>query len=297
MAAATAGGGVVIPIAAILVYSTPVALAALGETVNQKAGSLNIGIEGAMLSGAYFGMLAALGTGSPALGLAVGAVSGIVLCAIQAFFTIALRVDQVVVGTAMNLLALGLTGTLFRARFGMSGALLDVPTLPKFGGLDVMAIGTVLLAPAVALLLFRTRWGLAVRAAGEYPEAVEACGYSVPRLRLAALLIGGALAGLAGAYLVVGIAGSFATAMTAGRGFIAIAMVTFGRWNPVWTFLACLFVGALDSLQYVFQAKGIGIPFQVLIALPYVAALVVLLGVGRGAAAPAALGRPFRGSA
>lgn len=285
-----------IPLAALLVYATPVALAALGETVNQKAGSLNIGIEGAMLSGAYFGMLAALATGSPGVGLVVGAASGLLFCLVQAFFTVALSVDQVVVGTALNLLALGLTGTLFRARFGESGALLDVPTLSKFGGVDAVVILTVVLVPAVALLLFRTRWGLAVRAAGEYPEAVEASGYSVDRLRLAALLVCGAMAGLAGAYLVVGIAGSFATNMTAGRGFIAIAMVTFGRWNPVWTFGACLLIGALDALQYVFQAKGIGIPFQALIALPYIVALLVLLGVGRGPAAPAALGRPFRRS-
>ncbi|HRI43292.1 MAG TPA: ABC transporter permease [Fimbriimonadaceae bacterium] len=286
-----------ISLAALLVYSTPVALAALGETVNQKAGSLNIGIEGVMLSGAYFGMVAALATGSPGLGLVVGAVFGLAFSILQALFTVALSVDQVVVGTALNLLALGATGTLFRARFGESGALLSVPTLSKFGGVDAVVILTLALVPAVALLLFRTRWGLAVRAAGEYPEAVEASGYSVDRLRLAALLVGGAMAGLAGAYLAVGIAGSFATNMTAGRGFIAIAMVTFGRWNPFWTFGACLLVGALDSLQYVFQAKGIGIAFQALIALPYIVALLVLLGVGRGSAAPAALGRPFRRSA
>lgn len=286
-----------ISLAALLVYSTPVALAALGETVNQKAGSLNIGIEGVMLSGAYFGMVAALATGSPGLGLVVGAVFGLAFSILQALFTVALSVDQVVVGTALNLLALGATGTLFRARFGESGALLSVPTLSKFGGVDAVVILTLALVPAVALLLFRTRWGLAVRAASEYPEAVEASGYSVDRLRLAALLVGGAMAGLAGAYLAVGIAGSFATNMTAGRGFIAIAMVTFGRWNPFWTFGACLLVGALDSLQYVFQAKGIGIAFQALIALPYIVALLVLLGVGRGSAAPAALGRPFRRSA
>jgi len=297
VATATTGGFGVISLAALLVYSTPVALAALGETVNQKAGSLNIGIEGVMLSGAYFGMVAALATGSPGLGLVVGAVFGLAFSILQALFTVALSVDQVVVGTALNLLALGATGTLFRARFGESGALLSVPTLSKFGGVDAVVILTLALVPAVALLLFRTRWGLAVRAAGEYPEAVEASGYSVDRLRLAALLVGGAMAGLAGAYLAVGIAGSFATNMTAGRGFIAIAMVTFGRWNPFWTFGACLLVGALDSLQYVFQAKGIGIAFQALIALPYIVALLVLLGVGRGSAAPAALGRPFRRSA
>lgn len=286
-----------IPLAALLVYSTPVALAALGETVNQKAGSLNIGIEGSMLAGAYAGMVVAMATGSPLAGLAAGAAVGAALSWLQAAFTLGLAVDQVVVGTAVNLFALGVTGTLFRAKYGESGALLMVPTLPKVAGVDAVALLTTLLAPAVEWVLWRTRWGLAVRAAGEAPEAVEASGYSVLRLRSAALVFGGLLAGLAGAYLVVGIAGSFATNMTAGRGFIAIAMVTFGRWNPIWTFGACLLVGALDSLQYLFQAKGIGIPFQALIALPYVAALVVLLGVGRGSAAPSALGRPFRRAA
>lgn len=284
-----------IDVAPLLVYATPVALAALGETVNQKSGSLNIGIEGTMLAGAYFGMLASLTTGSPWAGLAVGVGVGVGASLLQALFTIRLLVDQVVVGTAVNLLALGLTSTLFRARFGESGRLLVVPELPKFYGIDAVTLLLVALVPAVTWLVWKTKWGLALRAAGEYPAAAEASGASVSSLRIAGLVIGGALAGLAGAYLVVGIAGSFATNMTAGRGFVAIAMVTFGRWKPVWVFAASLLVGYADSLQYVFQSKGWQVPHQLLIALPYVLALLVLVAAGRGAAAPAALGRPYRG--
>lgn len=286
-----------IEVASLLVYSAPVALAALGETVNQKGGSLNIGIEGTMLAGCFFGMATSLSTGSPWLGVLAGTGVGIALTLLQALFVLKLAIDQVVVGTAINLLALGLTSTLFRSQYGDSGKLLSVPEIPKFWGIDVVILLLLMLAPLTAWLISRSRWGLALRAAGEYPNAAEAAGYSVLKLRLQAMLIGGALAGLAGAYLSLGIAGSFATNMTAGRGFVAIAMVTFGRWKPMWVFGACLLVGYADSLQYVFQSKGIGVPFQLLLALPYILALLVLVGVGRGSAAPAALGKPFQRSA
>lgn len=279
---------------AVLMYATPLALAALGETVVQKAGVIHIGIEGTMLAGAFFAMLATLATGSPWVGLGVGVLVGVTLALLSGAFALTLTVDQVVVGTAVNLLALGLTRTLFAMRFGASGELLSVQKVPSWQGLDAVMVVAVLLAVATHGVLFRTSWGLALRAAGEYPQAAEAAGFSVLRLRYAALVFGGAMAGLGGAYLSLGIAGSFADNMTAGRGFLAIAMVTFGRWKPVPVLGACLLLGWLDGLQFTFQAKGVQLPFQLFLALPYVAALLVLAGMGRGAHAPAALAIPFR---
>lgn len=279
---------------AVLMYATPLALAALGETVVQKAGVIHIGIEGTMLAGAFFAMLATLASGNPWVGLGVGVLVGVTLALLSGAFALTLTVDQVVVGTAVNLLALGLTRTLFAMRFGASGELLSVPKVPSWQGLDAVMVVAVLLAVVTHLVLFRTSWGLALRAAGEYPQAAEAAGFSVLRLRYAALVFGGAMAGLGGAYLSLGIAGSFADNMTAGRGFLAIAMVTFGRWKPVPVLGACLLLGWLDGLQFTFQAKGVQLPFQLFLALPYVAALLVLAGMGRGAHAPAALAIPFR---
>lgn len=279
---------------AVLMYATPLALAALGETVVQKAGVIHIGIEGTMLAGAFFAMLATLASGNPWVGLGVGVLVGVTLALLSGAFALTLTVDQVVVGTAVNLLALGLTRTLFAMRFGASGELLSVPKVPSWQGLDAVMVFAVLLAVVTHLVLFRTSWGLALRAAGEYPQAAEAAGFSVLRLRYAALVFGGAMAGLGGAYLSLGIAGSFADNMTAGRGFLAIAMVTFGRWKPVPVLGACLLLGWLDGLQFTFQAKGVQLPFQLFLALPYVAALLVLAGMGRGAHAPAALAIPFR---
>ena len=277
----------------ILRYTAPVALAAIGETVNQKSGVINIGIEGMMLTGAFFAMLVSLKTGSPWLGLSAGIGCGICLALISSWFTLYRQADQVVVGSAINLLALGLTGTLYRAQFGQSGQLLNVPTIPQWNGLDAVMVFLLLATLGAWMLLFRTGWGLAVRAAGEYPKAAEASGFSVRKLRLEAGLLAGAFAGLAGAYLSVGIAGSFAENMTAGRGFIAIAMVTFGRWKPQFVVIAALLIGFVESLQFKLQTYGWQVPFQLLLALPYIVALLVLVLVGKGTLAPAALGQAY----
>ena len=280
-------------ILSVLSFATPVAIAATGETLNQKAGTINFGIEGSMLMGAYFGMLASLDSGSPWLGMLAGTAAGLALAMAFGWFTIKLDADQVVTGTALNLLALGLTGTLFQARFGKSGQLLSAPTLPNWNGLNVVMLLTLILPILVWWILKFSRWGLAIRAVGEKPEAAEASGFRVSRLRLGALAIAGLLAGLAGAYLSLGIAGSFAQNMTNGRGFVAIAMVTFGRWKPVYVLGASLMLGYADSLQYTLQAKGIAIPHQLLVAAPYVLALAILVVAGRGTLAPTALGIPY----
>jgi simple sugar transport system permease protein len=285
---------VILVILTILRYTAPVALAAVGETVNQRSGVINIGLEGMMLCAAFFAMLVSHASGSPYAGLLVGVACGIVLAALSGLFTIFMGADQVVVGTALNLFSLGVTASLYRAQFGQSGQLLSVPTIPNWNGLDVVSVFLVASAVGAWFLLFRTGWGLALRAAGEYPKAAEASGFSVQKLRLGAGLFGGALAGLAGAYLSVGISGSFAENMTAGRGFIAIAMVTFGRWKPQLAVLAALLIGLVESMQYKFQTYGWNVPFQLLLALPYIAALVVLVVAGKGTLAPAALGMAYQ---
>lgn len=278
----------------LLQFSTPLALAALGETVTQKSGVINIGLEGSMLVGAFFGVSATMATGSPWFGLAVGVLAGLGLALISGFFAIALSADQVVVGTAATLLATGLTGTLYRARFGQAGVSLSVERIPSIGGFDLVMLIAVLAVPAIWFGLNRTGIGLALRAVGEYPKAAEASGFRVNRIRGLALAFGGAMGGLAGAYLALGIVGSFAENMVAGRGFVAIAMVTFGRWRPLWVFGACLLIGYLESLQFLFQAKGVRVPDQLLIGLPYAAALLILVVVGKGTVAPAALATPYR---
>ncbi|MBV6458783.1 MAG: hypothetical protein HONBIEJF_01921 [Fimbriimonadaceae bacterium] len=285
-------------LAPLLIFATPVALAAIGEAVSQRSGVINVGIEGSMLGGAYFGMLTSSITGNAYFGLLAGLGYGIAAALILSLFSVIRQADQVVVGTALNLLALGLTGTMFRARFGSGGQLLSVPQVPRIVfGIDLVVVTMVVAAAGAYWLLQRTHWGLALRSAGEYPSATEAAGQSVRRIRMAAVLIGGALAGLGGAYLSLGIAGSFAENMTAGRGFVALAMVTFGRWNPILAVGASLLIGYAESLQFTFQTRGTGLPYQLFIAMPYALALLVLMVFGRGTRAPAALAQPFERSA
>ena len=279
----------------LLIVSTPLILAALGEVVGQKSGVLNIGLEGLMLFGAFFGFLIAGRTGSLSLAFGVALVVGVILALLSGYFTVKLGADQVVVGTAVNFLALGVTGLGYHRLYSSTGAKTP-PSLPQFLGIDVMVVLAILCIPLIWFLLMRTRWGLALRACGEYPKAVEAAGFSVSKVRLSALVFGGAVAGLAGAHLSLGVAGSFAEGMTAGRGFLAIALVTFGRWQPIWVTLAALLLGYTQSLQYSLQGKpvfGVQIPSQLWLALPYVLALLVLVFVGSGTVTPKALGRPY----
>lgn len=283
-------------LAQLLRFAAPVAYAAIGESVGQKAGVINIGLEGMMLSASFAAAMVAVKSGSWALGLVAGVLVGLVLAICQGIFVVGLAVDQVIAGTALNLIALGATNAAFRSTYGQSGSLVSAPTMGAAGGFDALMA----LLPVAALLaswaIYRTPWGLAARAAGSNPEAAAAAGLSVRRLRYQALAVGGLCAGLAGSYLALGINGSFAENMTAGRGFMAIAVVTFGRWKPIWAVLASLLIGYAESLQFTFQAKGLAVPYQLLIAMPYVVALAVLVVAGKGAAAPAALGRPYRGA-
>ena len=239
-------------------------------------------------------------------GLAASAVAGVALAAVFALAAIGAKADQIISGTATTLLAVGLTGALYQAAFGSAGAGLSLPTLapvPIPGLAGVPFIGPALfnqpMTSYIALVavplcwwfLFRTRTGLALRAVGESPEHARAAGIAARRLQFAATLAGGAFAGLAGGTLVLAQVGTFAERMTAGRGFIAIAIVVLGRWHPVGVLGAALLFGAATALQFVFQAMGLAVPYQLFLMLPYGLTLLLLAGLVGGVRAPAALGR------
>lgn len=299
--------GVLAPFAEATVrIATPLALAALGETVVERTGVINIGIEGAMLCGALASAIVAGASSSAMVGLLAGAAAGIAVALVFAVFAVRLRGDQIVVGTAITLGATGVTGAVYRAAFGNTGAALSLPTLPPLAvpGLSALpVVGRALLeqplptylmyaaVPVIWFLFARTQYGLALRSAGESPAAAVAAGLNVRRLRLAALVIGGLMAGLAGATLVLAQAGTFAERMTAGRGFVAIAIVVLGRWNPAGVFGAALVFGAASALQYAFQASGVAVPYQFFLMAPYVLSLLTLAGIGGRARSPEALGR------
>jgi simple sugar transport system permease protein len=289
--------------------ATPLALAALGESVAERAGVINLGLEGTIIAGA-FGALAgaglAAGTVGATAGFAAGALAGVATAALFALFAVVLRADQIITGTAVTLAALGLTGTLYRIWYGAAGASLATPTTPPLAvpGLAALpVVGRALFAqpPATYLVYLlvlgvwwvsaRTHAGLALRAVGERPDAAVAAGIRPRRVQLAAVLFGGLLGGASGATLVVAQAGTFAEGMSAGRGFIAIAVVVLGRWHPVGVLLAALVFGAASALQYLFQSMGWTVPYQLVLALPYVLTLVVLAGAAGRATPPAALGR------
>jgi simple sugar transport system permease protein len=286
----------------------PLALAAMGEAVTERSGVINIGLEGSIIAGALGGALGALAFGDAVAGVVVGAGAGALVALVFAAFAVGLGTDQIITGTAITVGGLGLTGAIYQARFGATGTALTLPTLaptpipllseiPLIGGALFGQAGTVYLAYAAAPLLwwfiFRTSWGLELRAVGEAPAAAEAAGVRVRAVRFWASVFGGLLAGVAGAHLALAHAGTFSENMSAGRGFIAIAVVVLGRWNPLLVLAAALFFGAASALQFFLQALGLDLPYQLFLALPYVLTLAALAGwVGR-ARAPAALAQPW----
>ena len=282
--------------------ATPLALAALGEAVTERAGLINIGLEGTIIAGAFAALVGA-GVAGAGAGFATALVAGVLVAAVFAAFTLWLRADQIITGTAVTMLAVGMTGTLYRTLYGETGAALSTPTTPPFavpGLADLPVVGAALfrqppityalyaLVPLVWWWMFRTHAGLALRAVGERPEAAAAAGVPPRALQLAAVLFGGALGGLGGATLVLAQAGTFVEGMSAGRGFIAIAIVVLGRRHPVGVAGAALVFGAASALQYLFQAMGWAVPYQLFLALPYVLTLVVLALVGARARGRAA---------
>jgi simple sugar transport system permease protein len=280
----------------ILKYAAPTAFGAIGESAVQRSGIINVGLEGLMLSSAFSATLVASKTGNPWLGILAGVVAGVLTSALHGVLTIKFTLDQIVVGTAINLLALGVCGTLFEKQ-GATGKLMNLPSVPTLiGKFDVIQLLLIISAVIIGYVLYKTPFGLKLRAAGEYPDAVVAAGFSPTKLRYQALLIGGAMGGIGGAYLALGIAQSFATEMVAGRGFIAIALVTFARWRPVGILLSACMLGIFEVLQFELQLSGSEIPRSLLLSLPYVATLVILVFVGKGTRAPQSLGVPLKES-
>ncbi|HUJ15060.1 MAG TPA: ABC transporter permease [Thermoanaerobaculia bacterium] len=261
-----------------IVASTPLLLAVEGETIVQRSGIINLGIEGMMLAGAMTSVLFG--------GYAGGIAGAAAMALLFGVFAIVLRADQIVTGTAINLLALGLTGFIYREmqpRFTMPIAHTRI---------DVVAIAAWIVVPVVlAWMLWRTKFGLRLRACGENPEAVTAARHSVAAHRWAALAIESVLAGAGGAHLALVLSNGFAENMTAGRGFIALSIVIFGRWKMKGAILGTAVFGIAAAAQYALQASGRGLPFHLLLAIPYVVTLLILCGITGRVRAPEALGR------
>jgi ABC-type uncharacterized transport system permease subunit len=293
-------------LAAAVRVATPLLLAATGETIGERAGIINLGVEGMMLAGALAAALGATAAG-PWTGVACAAAAGMVLATGFALLVVGARTDQIIAGTALTLGAVGLTGTIYRRAYGAGGAGLDLPTLgaiPVPGLHRIPIIGpaifeqpaptyiALLVLPLVWWILFRTRLGLALRATGEAAGLARAAGVRTRLIRIGATIVGGGFAGLAGATLVLAQVGTFAEKMTAGRGYIAIAIVVLGRWHPAGVGIAALLFGAASALQFVFQSLGLRVPYQLFLMLPYALALLALGGAVGRVRAPADLGRP-----
>ncbi|HSI81803.1 MAG TPA: ABC transporter permease [Solirubrobacterales bacterium] len=308
-------GALVVLISSGVAFAMPMALAAVGETVAERSGVLNLGLEGMLLSGAFVAFVVAYYVGSVALGTAAGIAIGVVLGALMAFLSVTLKTEQIINGIAIVLLATGLTAFLFEKIFGgeqrptITGLSdVEIPLLASIPGIgeilfdqNVLFYVSFALAIGVAILLARTRFGLAVRAVGESPAAADAMAVSVGRIRWMALLICGGMAGLGGAVLVLGQLNLFETNVSGGRGWIAIALVIFGRWNPLLVLGGAFLFGFTNALQIRVQAVSGGIsssfPYEVFAALPYLVTLAVMVAatvLARRDAMPAALGVPFR---
>lgn len=271
----------------------PYLFAASGGVVAERSGIVSLTLEGFMLGGAFAAVVGTHYSGSPWIGVLSGMFGGLVFALIHAITTIRYRADQVVVGVAINLLAIGVTRFFLKLFFASSS---NSPRVTGFGG-NIKAGGFdnpllwlgLLVAPAVAFVIYRTPFGLRVRAAGEHPQAAESVGVSVKRVRYIAVAISGVLAGLGGVYLALD-QHQFTDQMTAGRGFIAISAVIFGRWNPIRAALACLLFAAAETLQIQLQGNH-AIPSQFIEMIPYLLVIIALAGVVGKAVPPAALGK------
>jgi simple sugar transport system permease protein len=292
--------------AAMLRYATPLTFAALGGLVSERAGVVNIALEGMMLMGAFFGAYGADKTGSWVGGILIGVLAGMALAAIHAIFAISLRSDQIVVGTGLNFLALGLTGYMYVDTYGADGTPDNLPAVPDINlptdslgfigqaisQLNLLVWGSLVAVVLVWIVVFRMRLGLRLRSVGENPKAAETVGISVFKVRYAAVISSGGLAALGGAFLSIGFVHSFSQNMTAGRGFIALAALIFGRWRPGGLLAATLLFGFSSALAQRLPefSPQLATLFQ---ALPYVLTLIAVAGVVGRSTPPAADGVPY----
>lgn len=292
-----------------LVRATPIALAALSGIYSERSGVVNIGIEGMMLVGAFASVVFASATGSMWVGVIGGVLAGVLLAALHAVLSIKYRVNQIVSGAGIIILALGLTSYLQRSILNIFRNLNDpgpaIPALPIPGLWQIPVLGPVVfnLSPIIytlfALLIItqvlmnNTRWGLRVRSVGEHPKAADTLGINVFRVRYISVLLSGAIAGLAGTYMSIGAAGRFNEGMSAGKGFLGLAAMIFGNWNPFGAFAGSLIFGFFDSWQEKLSLLQVGIPVDLLGMAPYIATMIVLAGFVGRSRAPAADGIPY----
>ncbi len=285
--------------------ATPLAFAALGELIAERAGVINLGLEGTIIAGCLGGAAAAM-FGGTTMGFAGAAGAGLVMALVFALFVVRLGTDQIITGTALTVLGLGLTGSVYHLWPGLVGAGASLATagplaIPVLSDLPLVGRALFaqpwptytlyLLVPALAWWLARTQAGLGLRAVGEHPAAAAAAGLSPQRIRFFAICFSGVMGGLCGGTLVLAQVGSFNEGMSAGRGFIAVAIVVLGRWTPWGTAGAALVFGGAFAFQYLAQALGLGWPYQLFLAMPYVLTLLLLAAQRGRAIAPAHLGR------
>lgn len=288
--------------------ATPLIFAAIGGVFAERSGVMNLALEGIMLMGAFGGVLGSYYTSNMFLSVITAMLTGALLAWVLAYVCINHRANQVVVGTAINMLSTGLLGFLLLELWNQAGRspmvakvnpirLQFLKAIPILGdvldGLDIFVYLALLLVPVANIILFKTQFGLRVRAVGEHPKGAETAGINVKLIRYVCVLISGILASIAGAYLSIGELGMFTNQMTAGRGFIAMAAMIFGKWSPYGAFKACLMFGAAEALQMVGQVLGWPIPKDLLIAFPYILTIVVLAGFVGKAVAPSAIGKPY----
>jgi general nucleoside transport system permease protein len=295
--------------AAAIRSAIPILFAALGGIFSERSGVLNIALEGIMLISAFSAVVGSYYTGNPWFGVLVGVIGGTLASLIHAFMCIHLRADQAIVGTGINILGIGLPNFLMLKIWGQQGISpiverINVWKIPIIG--DIPIIGPIIgrhsplvyiglmLVPITYFIIFKTRFGLRLRSVGENPQAADTVGINVYRMRYWGVLLSGVLASLGGAYLSVSFLSQFVTVMTAGRGFIGLAAMIFGRWNPYGALAACLLFGFADALQSAAQASGIPIAPQFLLALPYVLTIVALVGAMGRATPPAFVAKPYQ---
>lgn len=299
----------IILLATAVTAGTPLLFAALGETLTEKSGILNLGVEGMMLVGAVAGFMATVATQSPWLGVLASIVAGGLMALIHAFLTITLQANQTVCGLALTIFGGGLSGFLGKSFVGIPApasfktfaipVLADIPIIgPIFFQQDALVYLSYILVAILAILMYKTRWGLSLQAVGENPAAADAVGINVFRTRYIYVILGGMLAGLGGAYLSLAYAPSWLENMTAGRGWIAVALVIFATWNPIKCLVGSYIFGGVDALGFRIQITGIAISPFFLQMLPYICTILVLILTTRETkkhrvGSPGALGIPY----
>jgi len=288
--------------------ATPVLFAALGEKIAERSGILNLGIEGMMLMGAFAGFIGTYFTGNYVVGILLAMAAAGALAVLKGFMSITIRTNQLAAGLAIWLLGTGLAALLYRLTFGIRTAApsvelmpkVDIPGLSSIPGIgpilfnhDPLVYIALLLVPVTYLFIFKTNLGLKIRTVGENPKQADALGVNVYKIRYLAVIIGGALAGIGGAYYSLVQTGYFLENVTGGAGWIALALVIFGRWKAQWILVGALVFGMVDAFQLGLQALGTNIPFQFLLMLPYLIPIAVLVGMYKRAGAPAALATSY----